>query len=101
MKHQVVTMQQDFEIIAGTSRSQAATMVLAAGESTGGLENRHAQSDQWLYVIAGKGMAVVNGREVHLRPGSLLLVEQGEAHEITNTADRPLETINIYTPPAY
>ncbi|RYE65571.1 MAG: cupin domain-containing protein, partial [Rhizobiaceae bacterium] len=33
--------------------------------------------------------------------GSLLLIERGERHEIRNTGDAPLVTINFYTPPAY
>ena len=90
-----------FEVVAGTSRSQAATMVLAPGRSTGGLDNRHARSDQWLYVLAGVGTGVVAGREVALRPGTLLLVEAGEAHELTNTGSEALKTFNLYAPPAY
>jgi mannose-6-phosphate isomerase-like protein (cupin superfamily) len=76
-------------------------MVLGPGSATGGPNNMHANSDQWLYVIAGQGEATVNDRKVSLRPGSLLLIEAQETHEISNTGDHPLETLNIYTPPAY
>jgi hypothetical protein len=44
-----------FDVVAGTSRSQAATMVLKPGQSTGGDDNVHAGADQWLYVTAGRG----------------------------------------------
>ena len=90
-----------FELLANTGRGQAATMVLDAGRSTGGPDNRHEGSDQWLYVILGEGKAVVEGEEWGLAEGSLLVIEAGEAHEITNDGESPLETFSIYTPPAY
>jgi len=40
-------------------------------------------------------------KRIRLRPGTLLLIEKGEAHEIANTGSLPLVTLNIYTPPAY
>ncbi|CAN5901973.1 cupin domain-containing protein [soil metagenome] len=90
-----------FEVLTGTNRSQAATIALAPGQSTGGPDNRHARSDQWLYVLAGVGTGVVAGCEVELRPGTLLLIEAGDAHELTNTGTDALKTLNLYAPPAY
>ncbi len=90
-----------FEVLAETERSQAATMVLAPGTSTGGPENRHPQSDQWLYVISGDGTAVVEGQEHGLGAGSLLLIEAGEAHEIKSAGAQPLQTFSIYAPAVY
>lgn len=101
MKHLQVYCEKGFNVIAGTERSEAATMTLEAAESTGGPENTHKGSDQWLFVLGGRGRAVVNGREVKLTPGSLLLIEAGEAHQIDNTGDEPLETLNFYAPPEY
>ena len=90
-----------FEVVAGTERSQAATMVLSPGQSTGGPENRH-DADQWLYVAAGTGTAIVKSEERVLEPGALVLIETGEAHEIRNDSnDNPLRTVNIYAPPVY
>ncbi|MDR7482510.1 MAG: cupin domain-containing protein [Armatimonadota bacterium] len=76
-------------------------MVLAPGRSTGGADNVHDASDQWLYVISGTGEAVVDGRRVTLAPGGLLLIEAGEPHEIRNTGRRALVTVNVYAPPVY
>lgn len=90
-----------FDVVAGTPRSQAATMVLKPGQATGGDDNVHAKSDQWLYVIAGTGQAAVNGHKVPLESGRLLLIEAGEHHEIRNTGDEPLITVNVYAPPEY
>ncbi|HYM69564.1 MAG TPA: cupin domain-containing protein [bacterium] len=90
-----------FDVVAGTDRSQAATMVLAPGESTGGEDNTHPESDQWLYVISGAGRATVGGRTCALDAGTLLLIEAGEPHEIRNTGTASLVTVNVYAPPAY
>lgn len=90
-----------FQVVGGTGRSQAAVMVLAAGESTGGPTNKHETSDQWLYVVSGRGQATVGRQQVDLAPGSLLLIEAGEPHEIKNTGNTPLDTINVYAPPEY
>ena len=90
-----------FDVVGGTDRSQAATMILDPGQTTGGPENAHADSDQWLYVVSGSGSAVVEGEEVSLRAGSLVLVEAGETHEIRNGGEEPLRTVNVYAPPDY
>lgn len=90
-----------FEVVSGTSRSQAATMVLQPGKTTGGPENRHEDSDQWIYVARGAGSATVDGEHVELAAGHLLLIEAGESHEIRNTGNEPLVTISVYAPPAY
>lgn len=90
-----------FRVVAGTPRSQAATMVLTPGQATGGDDNVHAKSDQWLYVISGDGDATISGRAVKIAQGDLLLIEAGERHEIRNTGREPLVTVNVYAPPEY
>ncbi len=41
----------------------------------------------------------MNGKRHPLRPGSLVLIEHGDTHEIV--AHSRLETLNVYVPPAY
>ncbi|MBI4511024.1 MAG: cupin domain-containing protein [Deltaproteobacteria bacterium] len=102
MKHiQAREADSVFQVVGETARSQAATMVLQPGSSTGGADNRHADADQWLVVISGAGKAIIEGFEVSLTAGSLLLIEAGETHEIVNTGANPLATINFYAPPEY
>ena len=36
-----------------------------------------------------------------LKPGSVLLIEKNEPHQIINTGRRELRTVNFYAPPAY
>jgi mannose-6-phosphate isomerase-like protein (cupin superfamily) len=90
-----------FSVALRNARAQAATMVIAPGDSEGGSDNRHRGADQWLYVLAGTGWATVEGKRAPLRAGTLLLIERGSTHEIRNTGRTPLKTINIYVPPAY
>ncbi len=102
MKHvRIQDTRGFFKIVAETARSQAATMVLKPGQSTGGQDNVHPNADQWLFIISGGGHAIVQGQKIRLNAGSLLLIEAGETHEIVNGGAHPLVTINIYAPPAY
>jgi mannose-6-phosphate isomerase-like protein (cupin superfamily) len=90
-----------FEVLGGTDRSQAAAMTLAAGSSTGGADNRHEGSDQWLYVVSGSGEATIEGARVPLETGDLLLIVAGEAHELRADDHADLVTVNVYAPPEY
>lgn len=101
MQHRHLALTADFQIVLGNDHSQAAEMTLASGDGIGGPENRHRGADQWLLVMSGEGAAVVEGQSAELRPGTLLLIEQGEWHEIRNTGLEPLRTVTFYVPPAY
>jgi len=102
MKHVHVGRQRkSFQVVASAATAQAATMVLQPGESTGDPKNEHPHSEQWLLVLSGTGRAIVDNHRVSLRQNSLLLIEEGELHEIKNTGDEPLVTLNLYAPPAY
>jgi mannose-6-phosphate isomerase-like protein (cupin superfamily) len=87
--------------VLGDEYSQAARMTLAPGEVEGGPDNCHRWADPWLFVVSGTGEAVVNGEAVPLKAGTLLLIEPGDMHEIRNTGEGPLLTLNVYVPPAY
>ena|SRR5690348_6706589 len=93
--------RKGFRVSVGNKRSQSAEMVIAPGDCEGGPENKHRGADQWLFVVAGTGVAIVNGKRQRLKAGSLLLIERGSTHEIRNTGRTLLKTLNIYVPPAY
>lgn len=101
MQHKHLQFGKGFRVLLGDSHSQAAQMTLAPGDTEGGPDNRHKGADQWLYVVSGSGVAVVEGERVELREGTLVLIERGERHEIRNTGETPLKTLNVYVPPAY
>jgi mannose-6-phosphate isomerase-like protein (cupin superfamily) len=60
-----------------------------------------ARAFQWLFVVAGTGEAAVDGETVPPGAGTLLLINRGEVHQIENTGEGPLRTLNVYVPPAY
>ena len=101
MKKIDVAFDQFFGVVLGTDHAQAATMTLAPGQTTGDAENVHAGGDQWLFVVSGQGEATVAGERVALEKHTLLVIQAGEPHEVRNTGDAPLETLNVYTPPEY
>jgi len=101
MKHKRFRFGPGFRVAFDVRRVQAAEMVIAPGDSEGGPDNRHRGADQWLYVVSGTGLAIVEGRRQPLKAGSLLVVERGERHEIRNTGRTRLKTVNFYYPPAY
>ena len=100
MQRKQLRFGRGFRVAAGDSHSQAAQMVIPPGASEGGPDNCRQGSDQWLYVVAGQGRAIVDGKASRL-PGTLLLIQRGEHHEIRNTGRQPLQTVNVYVPPAY
>ncbi|MBX9590858.1 MAG: cupin domain-containing protein [Hyphomonadaceae bacterium] len=101
MKRTQLAFQAGFRLGVGNDRSQCAVMVLARGGVEGDSENRHRGADQWLYVVSGTGSAKINGREVPLSAGTMVLIERGDTHEIRNTGRSLLKTASVYVPPAY
>ena len=101
MKRTRFRSKKGFRVTIGNDRSQAAEMVLGPGETEGGKDNHHWGADQWLYVVSGRGIAIVDGSRTSLLPNTLVLIERKENHEIRNTGSTPLRTISIYLPKAY
>jgi mannose-6-phosphate isomerase-like protein (cupin superfamily) len=99
--HKSLRFGKGFRVAFGNARAQAAEMVIPPDDCEGGPDNRHRGADQWLFVVAGRGVAIVNDKRVALREGTLLLIERGTTHEIRNTGRSALKTVNIYVPPAY
>ncbi len=101
MKRTTLRFGSGFRVAISNRRGQAATMTIAPGDKEGGPDNRHRGADQWVFVEAGTGLAIVNGTRARLRAGSLVLIERGDRHEIRNTGRTQLKTLNVYVPPAY
>jgi mannose-6-phosphate isomerase-like protein (cupin superfamily) len=101
MHSKLLRFGKGFRVAFALRRAQAAEMVIAPGGSEGGPDNRHRGADQWLYVVSGTGVAIVDGRRVPLRAGRLLVIARGERHEIRNSGRTLLKTLNFYYPPAF
>ena len=100
MKRAHLRFGKGFHVAMTNRRAQVATMTLVCGDSEGDSQNRHRGADQCLFVVRGTGTARVNGKLYPLRPGTVVLIEHGDRHEIMAGPGR-LETLNIYVPPAY
>lgn len=101
MQHQHLPFCLGFRVVLGDNCSQAAQMTLDPGQIEGGSDNRHRRADQWLLIVNGEGLDIVEGERAEFREGTLLLVQRDYTHEIRNTGSEPLRTLNVYFPPAY
>ena len=101
MKRKLLKFGKGFRVAIGNRRAQAVEMVLNPAQSEGSARNRHRGADQWLFVVSGNGVAKINGKNYSIKPGTLLLIEHGDRHEIQNTGRALLRTLNVYVPPAY
>ena len=88
MKQEHLRFGKGFHVTIGNARAQAAQMMLSPGENEGGADNRHRGTDQWLFVVSGSGLAIVNGKRHELRGGSLVLIEHGDTQRSATPAAR-------------
>jgi hypothetical protein len=54
-------------------------MVLEPGKAEGDATDRHRGAAQWLFVVAGSGVATINSRRHPLRAGTLVLIPRSRA----------------------
>jgi mannose-6-phosphate isomerase-like protein (cupin superfamily) len=105
MHKKQLAFREGFRVAFEVRKAQAAEMVIAPGDSEGGEDNRHRGADQWMFVVDGRGQAIVETdgrkRRIALIPGTLLVIERGERHEVRNTGRALLRTLNFYYPPAF
>ena len=101
MRSKTLKFTEGFRVAFDLRKVQAAEMVIPPGDSEGGPDNRHRGADQWLFVLSGSGVAIVEGRRVPLKAGTLLVIERRERHEVRNTGRTRLKTLNFYYPPAF
>src|SRR5207247_868095 len=91
-----------FKVLHSTSDAQVAMMTLKPGQSTTDEPvNEHPRCEQWMFILCGTGRAITDKRRITLKTNSLLVIDKGEAHQITNTGKSPMATLNLYCPPAY
>jgi mannose-6-phosphate isomerase-like protein (cupin superfamily) len=58
-------------------------------------QHTHDEADEFIYVIAGQGMAKLSGREESLGPAVFLMVPRGMPHTITAGPKRPLVMMSV------
>jgi len=57
----------------------------------------HRVAEEYYYVLAGRGIAILDGREYPLATGDFLRLPPGATHGFV-TGDEPLEMLDIHTP---
>ncbi len=58
------------------------------------LQKHSHRSEKWI-VVKGKGLAVVNGRELSVEPGTVVDVPMGAIHRIGNTGEEEMVFIEV------
>jgi mannose-6-phosphate isomerase-like protein (cupin superfamily) len=96
-----VSKDNDFfrRVLYTTGLSQIMVMNLKPGEEIG--EEVHPHHDQIFIVMDGKSEATVEGKSFLLDEHSLLVVTEGELHNIRNIGEDDLKLCTIYTPPVH
>ena len=91
----VLTLKVESETIP-VARLRAATGVLSKGEERG----VHRDADEVLYVVGGRGRALIGDQTTALQAGSVMFVPQDTPHGLINTDDEPLEYFVVHSPQA-
>lgn len=62
----------------------------------GGYSAKHRHEwDHQLIVTEGRGLAILNGKKIPLRPGVVLLVQSNEEHQFLQHGKRPLHFLTV------
>jgi len=57
-------------------------------------KHRH-EWDHQLVVTKGRGLAILNGKKIDLRPGAVLLVQSNEEHQFLQRGKEPLHFVTV------
>jgi len=60
--------------------------------------NTHADAHEYFYVLAGEGIAAVDGKSIPIKPGSYFVVDPGHVHEVHNTGEGRLYVLTTMVP---
>ena len=85
------------QVLATGPHLQVVIMSIPAGGEIG--EETHLDNDQVLYLVEGRGQAILNGQAEPFGKGDVVLVPAGTKHNFTAAADEPLKIITVYAPP--
>lgn len=88
------------EVLFTAPHVQLVVMAIAPGDDIG-LET-HDDVDQFIRVEAGRGKALLNGKEHDIGDGTAVVIPAGTEHNIINTSqDEPLKLYTLYSPPEH
>jgi mannose-6-phosphate isomerase-like protein (cupin superfamily) len=94
-----ITLRNEYfrEVLFTGPYSQLVVMAIKPGDEIGA--ETHDSNDQFFRIEAGKGKAVLAGKEYPLEDGMVVVVPAGVQHNIINTsANEMLKLYTIYSP---
>lgn len=97
-----ITLRNEYfrEVLFTGPHSQLVVMAIKPGDEIG--KESHNDNDQFFRIEAGKGKAVLAGKEFPLEDGMVVVVPAGVQHNIINTsANEMLKLYTIYSPPQH
>ncbi|HAL16319.1 MAG TPA: cupin domain-containing protein [Anaerolineaceae bacterium] len=97
-----ITLRNEYfrEVLFTGPHSQLVAMAIKPGDEIG--TEIHNGNDQFFRIEAGKGKAVLAGKEFQLEDGMVVVVPAGVQHNIINTsANEMLKLYTIYSPPQH
>ncbi|HYK43434.1 MAG TPA: cupin domain-containing protein [Thermoanaerobaculia bacterium] len=83
-------------VLSTGKKSQLVLMAIPQGEDIGA--EVHPSTDQILFIVDGKGNAVVNGKTFKVGENDVVFVPAGARHNLINQGDDELKLFTIYSP---
>jgi mannose-6-phosphate isomerase-like protein (cupin superfamily) len=88
--------------LIGPQNSQAKQMTFGVAEFPGGTAaafHVHANEEEIVYIISGKGAVVTEDQVVETRPGVAVFIPPGVSHQIRADGPEPLWLVSVFSPP--
>lgn len=90
----------DFRKVLFTTKMQLVVMSLKPLEDIG--MEVHPNTDQFIRIEKGVGVAILNGKIYELSDGTAIVIPAGVEHDIINTDKKnKMKLYTIYTPPEH
>jgi mannose-6-phosphate isomerase-like protein (cupin superfamily) len=61
--------------------------------------HKHPNTNEFQYILEGTGTIWLGDKQVHVKPGDLIVIPKGTQHAGTKPDGRPFKAIAIKTPP--
>jgi mannose-6-phosphate isomerase-like protein (cupin superfamily) len=87
------------EVLATGPHSQVVVMSIPPGDDIGA--EVHETVDQTLVVVAGEGVAILDGERTPTGPGWLVQVPAGTHHDLVNTGSTDLRLYTVHASPQH
>ena len=97
IEHQAKQNNYFRQVLTSGKHTQVVIMSIPSGSEIG-LE-AHPENDQVLYLVAGAGKVILDGKESAFEAGDLVLVKAGVKHNLVTMGKDPMKIITTYSPP--